>query len=164
MSRLAIVLLFTTLSAMHVIGSDLETSNEPRGECLCPEQLPWPNYPFTETNDQLLCGKELMYLVPNTTCVRDAMFSCKVNETKAEFIRQCDTTDPLGPERCSPVTEYDCGKRKNKPKQKIDVECIRTRICDIPNRTRGKIMEIYGKKEKAVCGDHPECSAKFHVY
>jgi len=163
MLRLAIALILTTLSAMHVIGSDVETDNEPERECLCPEQLPWPNYPFTETNTQLMCGKELMYLVPNTTCVREAMYSCKVNETKAEFFRDCDTKDPRAPARCAPTSEETCGKRKHNPK-KVTPECLRTRHCDIPNRTRGKIMILYGKDERAVCGDHPECSAKLHIY
>jgi len=162
MVKVIIVMALTLLTNLNVMRSEGETGSsetEREESCLCPEQLPWHNYPFTESNSQQICGKELMYLVPNTTCVRDAVYDCKINETKAEFKKECKMRYVRSPVYCAPTVLEECAQGKPVKKAENYMSCLRKRSCDVPHRTLTKLKITYGKDAKKVCGDIPDCAA-----
>jgi len=102
--------------------------------CQCPSELPWTGHGVTYQDDQLLCGKELMYMVPNTTCDKETIYSCKLNATVPDIDEKCRYF-------CIPTSTKVCTRSNNK----VNDQCLRHRFCH-EERVMKKHMEyLYGK-------------------
>jgi len=165
-TKTVILLTLTAFITLQVFGLDDEPEDyfnddkqrvDTNENCLCPEKLPWSNYSFTEFNIQEMCGKELMYLVPNTTCVHEGVYSCKVNETKAIFDYECRMRYVHSPVYCAPTVLEECAQSKPVKKPENHMECLRSRSCDSRHRLISKLKVTYGKNAKKVCGNIPAC-------
>jgi len=117
----------------HGYADETQPTEQP-STCICPAELPWPGHEFDINNDQLLCGKELMYMVPNTTCDKETIYSCKVNETVPEFQEKCRYF-------CIPSSIKDCTKFKNE----LDDHCLRNRFCHEERVMKKRMENAYGK-------------------
>jgi len=127
--------LMLLLAIYHQGSTDDIELTEQSSLCQCPPELPWPGHGFTYQNDQLLCGKELMYMVPNTTCDKVTIYSCKVNETVPDIDEKC------GNSFCIPTSVKVC----TRPNNKVNEHCLRHRFCH-EERVMKKHMEyLYGK-------------------
>jgi len=126
--------LILLLSIYHHGSADETQLTEQQSTCQCPAELPWPGHEFDESNEQLLCGKEIMYMVPNTKCEKETIYSCKVNETVPEFQKKCR-------DFCIPTSIKDCTKFKNG----LDDHCLRTRFCHEEKVMKRRMENLYGK-------------------
>jgi len=123
------------LLAIYQKGSADETQpTEQPSVCQCPDELPWPGHGFTYLNEQLLCGKELMYMVPNTKCDKESIYSCKINKTVPEFQEKCR-------DFCIPTSIKDCTKSNNK----LYDHCLRERFCHEERVMKKRMEHLYGK-------------------
>jgi len=114
------------------LADEVQPTEQP-SLCQCPEELPWPGHEFDISNEQLLCGKELMYLVPNTKCDKETIYSCKVNGTVPEFQEKCRYY-------CIPTSIKDCTYGKE-----LRDQCLRHRLCHDEKVMKRRMENLYGK-------------------
>jgi len=117
----------------HHGSADETQPTEQPSLCQCPEELPWPGHEFTYLNEQQLCGKELMYMVPNTKCDKETIYSCKVNATVPELQKKCRYF-------CIPSSIKDCTFNKE-----LDDHCLRHRFCHEERVMKKRMENAYGK-------------------
>jgi len=131
-----ISLVLILLLAIHHQGltDETEPTEQPR-VCQCPEELPWPGHGFTNLNEQQLCGKELMYMVPNTTCDKETIYRCKVNETIPDIKEKCRDSF------CIPSSVKVCTTKK----EPVDDHCLRHRFCHEERVMKRHMEYLYGK-------------------
>jgi len=127
------MILSVVVLILTIYSEGTADANEQSGDCQCPSELPWPGHEFSPLNRQLLCGKELMYMVPNTTCDKEAIYSCAINETVPEFQEKCKYF-------CIPSSVKDC--TFNNELQDL---CLRDRFCHVETVMKKRMENAYGK-------------------
>jgi len=112
-------------------------------DCVCPDELPFPDLKMGKRNDQVFCGRELNMFSNSSDCERDSMYSCVVNTTDPVHLWSCpDQSDHMTP-YCAPHSVKNCYSEFSKS---LRYGCMRIRSCHTKREVDALYIRAYGKE------------------